>query len=49
MRRSPMIKSLLLAAVAAFVLSACGDDASKKGPGTTPTPPPAEKKAEPKK
>ena len=42
-----MIKSLLLAVAVAFVVSACGDDASKKGPGTTP--PPAEKKAEPKK
>jgi hypothetical protein len=46
-----MMKSLFLAAAAAFVLSACGDS---KPPAKAPTPPPAEKppaekKAEPKK
>ena len=42
-----MIKSVLLALAATFMLAACGDNASKKGPAATP--PPAEKKAEPKK
>jgi hypothetical protein len=37
-----MMKALLLAIAATFMLGACGDDASKKGAGTTP--PPAEKK-----
>lgn len=41
-----MMKSLLLAIAAAFVLSACGDS---KPPAKAPTPPPAEKKVEPKK
>jgi hypothetical protein len=44
-----MIKSLLSIAAVAFLVSACGDDASKKAPSGVTTPPPAEKKAEPKK
>ena len=49
-----MIKILLAALAVSFLLAACGDNASKKGPApatTTPapTPPPAEKKVEPKK
>jgi hypothetical protein len=52
-----MIRSLLSIAAVAFLVCACGDDASKKAPSgaTTPppasgatTPPPAEKE-EPKK
>jgi uncharacterized lipoprotein YajG len=35
-----MIKSILFALAATFMLAACGDDASKKGA----TPPPADKK-----
>ena len=41
-----MIKPVLIAVAAAFILSACGDS---KPPAKAPTPPPAEKKAEPKK
>ncbi|HEV3009987.1 MAG TPA: hypothetical protein VGX52_13205 [Burkholderiales bacterium] len=44
-----MTKFLLCVAAATFLLAACGDNASKKGPSPAPTPPPAEKKAEPKK
>jgi hypothetical protein len=36
-------------AAVAFLVSACGDDASKKAPSGATTPPPAEKKGEPKK
>jgi hypothetical protein len=43
-----MIRSLLSIAAVAFLVSACGDDASKKAPSGATTPP-AEKKAEPKK
>ena len=44
------MKVLLSAITLALLLAACGDDASKKGsPSPTPTTPPAEKKAEPKK
>jgi hypothetical protein len=47
------MKVLFATVAIALLLAACGDNASKKGaaPGTaTPTtPPPAEKKAEPKK
>jgi hypothetical protein len=42
-----MIKSLLSIAAVAFLVCACGDDASKKAPSGATTPPPAEKKAEP--
>jgi hypothetical protein len=44
-----MIKSLLSIAAVAFLVCACGDDASKKAPSGATTPPPAEKKEEPKK
>jgi hypothetical protein len=44
-----MIRSLLSIAAVAFLVSACGDDASKKSPSGATTPPPAEKKAELKK
>ena len=45
------MKVLLSAIALALLIAACGDNASKKGsPSPTPTtPPPAEKKAEPKK
>ena len=44
------MKVLLSAIALGLLLAACGDDASKKGsPNPTPTTPPAEKKAEPKK
>jgi hypothetical protein len=42
------MKVLFSAIALAILLSACGEDASKKGTTTT-TPPPAEKKTEPKK
>lgn len=42
------MKVLLSTIALALLISACGDDASKKG-SPTPTPPPAEKKTEPKK
>jgi hypothetical protein len=44
-----MIRSLLSIAAVAFLVCACGDDASKKAPSGATTPPPAEKKEEPKK
>jgi hypothetical protein len=44
-----MIRTLLSIAAVAFLVSACGDDASKKAPSGATTPPPAEKEAEPKK
>ena len=44
-----MIKTLLAAIAATFLVAACGDNASKKGPAGATTPPPAEKQAEPKK
>ena len=44
-----MIKTLLAAIALTFLLAACGDNASKKGPAPATTPPPAEKKTEPKK
>jgi hypothetical protein len=48
--RYVMIKILLAALAASFLLTACGQDASKKGPAPATTPPPAEKKTEaPKK
>jgi hypothetical protein len=44
------MKFLLPAIAFVFLFAACGDDASKKGTATgTTTPPPAEKKVEPKK
>ena len=42
------MKILLPAIALALLISACGDNASKKGTAS-PTPPPAEKKVEPKK
>jgi len=36
-----MTKSLLIAAVAALTLAACGDNASKKGMSSSPSTPPA--------
>ena len=43
------MKVLLPAIALALLISACGDNASKKGTATPTTPPPAEKKVEPKK
>jgi PBP1b-binding outer membrane lipoprotein LpoB len=43
------MKILLSATALALLLAACGDNASKKGPAAPATPPPAEKKVEPKK
>ena len=43
------MKVLLCAIALVFLFAACGDDASKKGTASPTTPPPAEKKAEPKK
>ena len=44
------MKVILPAIALVFLFAACGDNASKKGTASpTPTPPPAEKKVEPKK